>query len=180
MALIESSEGGSDPRIRDWVMRESISLAASSNGGEHRGSVDIPVGVKVEAIAIEFSTAVAGGSVDALDFGIGSDSGIFFQSGSTRVLTAGTRYFSIFEYAGLNLFDGHGINPGVRFIGDGDSVHSYGQDLTSRVRAVSAGTSVPENNARVVLYTRQEDGFTAAETTAGVVHVTVYGRRYIF
>jgi len=180
MASIETSEGGADPRIRDWVMRESISLAASSNGGEHRGSIDIPVGVKVEAIAIEVATAISGGSVDALEFGISNDGGLFFPSGSTRTLTAGARYFSVFEYAGLNLFDGHGINPGVRFIGEGDSVHNYGQDLTSRVRKVSAGTSVPENNARVVLYTKREDGFTAAETTAGVVHVTVYGSRYIF
>lgn len=180
MALIDWSEGGDDPRIREWVMREDISLAAAPTGGEHRGSVDIPLGVKIEAMLIEVMTAISGGSVTTLDFGISNDSPLFFQSGSTKTLTAGSRYFSIFEYAGLNLFDGHNVDPGFRFIGEGDAVHGADiQGSNDRVRSGSSGTSVPENNARVTLYTKQVDG-TAAATTAGKVFVTVYGTRYIF
>jgi hypothetical protein len=178
MALIESSEGGRDPRINDYVMREEISTAASSNGGEHRGSVDIPVGVKVNAIAIEFATAVSGGSVDALDFGICNDAGLFFQGGTTRVLTAGTRYFSVFEYGNVNLIDGR-ANPSVRFVGDVSEHNPGHQGATNRVRTVASATAAV-NNSRVYLYTKQEDWITAATTTAGNVRVTVYGTRYSF
>jgi hypothetical protein len=182
MALIESSEGGRDPRINDYVMREDISTAASSNGGEHRGAVDIPIGVKVNAIAIEFATAVSGGSVDALDFGICNDMGVFFQGGTTRVLTAGTRYFSVFEYGNVNLLASRNMaTPGVSFVGDGDPDYGPGHvgGTSGRVRTITRPTA-SENNSRVVLYTRQEDGFTAATTTAGNVRVTVYGTRYSF
>lgn len=180
MALVDWSESPSDPRKVTIVIRESISLASANAGGESRGSVDIPIGVKVEAILVDITTAISGGSVDALEFGLSNDAALFFPGGSTRTLTAGGRYFALFEYGDRSLFDGHNQDPGIRFIGEGDGVHHSGhQGSVDRVRSGSAGTSVPENHSRITLYTKQADG-TAAQTTGGAVLVTLYGTRYIF
>lgn len=177
MAQLEWSEGRADPRIRDWVMREEITTSSGQAGGEYFGSVDIPLGVKVEAMHLDFATAVSGDSVTILDFGISNDGGLYFPCGSTQTLTVSSSYFSVFEYTGL--MDGHTVDS-VRFLGDGDSIHSLsGLGSTNRIRVGSAGTTSAVNTSRVVLYTKKVDN-TAAATTAGKVRVTVYGTRYIF
>ena len=176
MAQLEVSAGGRDPRISDYVLREDIATTDSS--GQHVGASEIPLGVKIEAVHIEVVTAISGGSVYTLEVGIGNDGAVYFPSGSTRSLSAGSTLFGIFEYSNVNLFDGRGPDPGRRFLVEDNLVYSTeNADDRKPIRKASIGTLPSENTARVVLYTKAIDGEVAA-TTAGSVRVTVYGRRY--
>ena len=170
MAQLEWSEGGNDPRIKDWVMREEIALDGGTS--EHRGSVDIPVGVKVEAIHVAVITAVSGGDVYSMEVGISDDGSAFFSNKSTETFTAGSTLFGIFEYA-------HPRSQPRFDEGTNDLGRQSVMEMPAGVRKVSAGAAASENNARVTLYTKAVDGEDAV-TTAGKVHVTVYGRRYIY